>query len=106
MSGSGGGGNWPPENEVPCNRLRFDTQIATPQPDALPALNVGDVLDVGIISIGGAQAVAVSKNRETVGGLAGGMVARLRECILSGHTFKATVLSINGAQVMVRIEPA
>jgi hypothetical protein len=33
------------------------------------------------------------------------LVNKLRECLLGGTNFKATVLTINGAQVMVEIEP-
>jgi len=56
------------------------------------------------VNINGAQAVAVSKNGTLVGGLAGGLVNKLRECLLGGTLFKATVVSINGAQIMVEIE--
>lgn len=105
MSGGGGGGSWTPDNDVACSRLRFQTQIATPQPGALQSIQQGDVLDVSIINMGGALAVAVSKNGTIVGGLAGGLVNKLRECLLGGTVFNATVLTINGGQVMVEIEP-
>lgn len=104
MSGSGGGGSWTPDNDVSCSRLRFSTQIATPQPGAILVVYQGDVLDVNVENINGAQAVAVRKSGTLVGGLAGGLVNKLRECLLGGTLFKATVLSINGAQIMVEIE--
>lgn len=105
MSGGGGGGSWTPDSDVQCSRLRFQTQIATPQPGAVLTLRVGDILDVTVINMGGALAVAVSKNGNVVGGLAGGLVNKLRECLLGGTNFRATVLTINGAQIMVEIEP-
>ena len=104
MSGSGGGGSWTPDNDVSCSRLRFSTQIATPQPGAIQAVRQGGVLAGSVVNINGAQAVAVSKNGTLVGGLAGGLVNKLRECLLGGTLFKATVVSINGAQIMVEIE--
>ena len=104
MSGSGGGGSWTPDNDVSCSRLRFSTQIATPQPGVIQTVRQGDVLDVSVVNMSGAQAVAVSKSGTLVGGLAGGLVNKLRECLLGGTLFKATVVSINGAQIMVEIE--
>jgi len=105
MSGGGGGGSWTSDNDVHCSRLRFQTQIATPQPGAVQTLLLGDVLDVSVVNIGGALAVAVSKSGSIVGGLAGGLVNKLRECLLGGTVFRATVLTINGGQVMVEVEP-
>lgn len=105
MSGGGGGGSWVETDQVPCSKLRFDTQIATPQPGAVPTISVHEVLQVGIVPTGGAQVVAVLKNGNLIGGLAGGLVTRLRECLLAGTKFKATVLSINNGQVRVEIEP-
>jgi hypothetical protein len=105
MSGGGGGGSWTETDQVPCSKLKFDTQIATPQPGAIQTIMVGDVLQVGLLPVGGAQVVAVLKNGQLIGGLAGGLVNRLRECLLAGNQFKATVLSINNAQVRVEIEP-
>jgi molybdopterin-binding protein len=85
--------------------LRFETQIATPQQGAILTLSQGDVLQVALVPSGGAQVVAVLKNGQLIGGLAGGLVNRLRECLLSGNQFKATVLTINNGQVRVEIEP-
>jgi hypothetical protein len=63
------------------------------------------VLDVQIINVGGAQVVALFKQGNLIGGLAGGLVNKLRECLLAGNNFKATVVTINGGQIMVDIEP-
>lgn len=105
MSGSSDTSTLPPDDGISCSRLRFSTQIATPQPAMIPTIQQGDVLDVQIVRIGAAQAVAVLKNGQVVGGLAGGLVNKLRECLLGGKPFKATVTSINGGQVNVDIEP-
>lgn len=104
MSGSGGG-NWPPEGELRCEALRFETQLASPQPAALQLIEEGFVLEVGILPVGALQVLQVVFQGQMVGGLAGGLVARLRECILRGARFQATVLSKDGALVRLRIEP-
>lgn len=105
-SGSGGGGGGGSSGEIPCGELEFDTQIATPQATALAALKIGEILEVAVVSMKGAQAVAVRKGDEIVGGLAGGLVNRLRECLLQGKKFSATVQKINGAQITIHVEPA
>lgn len=105
MSGSGGGGSWSSDSEIACIRLRFKTQIATPQANTIGLLHVGSVLDVTVMNMGGAVAVAVFLQGALIGGLAGGLVNRLRECLLGGTRFKATVQAINGPQILVEIEP-
>lgn len=105
-SGGGGGGGGGTPDEIPCSELEFDTQIATPQAKALAGLKSGDVLEVAVIPVSGAQVVAVRKGAEVVGGLAGGLVNRLRECLIQGKRFSATVLKINGAQISIHVEPA
>lgn len=105
-SGGGGGGGGGTPDEIPCDELEFDTQIATPQAKALTGLKIGEILDVAVVPVNGAQVVAVRKGTETVGGLAGGLVNRLRECLLQGKRFSATVQKINGAQITVHVEPA
>jgi hypothetical protein len=107
MSGSGGGGgSWPPDvSDIPCSKLKFITQISSPQHPAIQSVNVGDVLAVQIQQLNAAQAVTLLKNGQVVGGLVGGKVDRLRECLLQGNKFRSTVLSSNGPQVRVEIEP-
>lgn len=105
MSGGGSGGNWPPDiNEIPCNTLRFITGISSPQPPAIQTVQVNDVLQVEIRPFGSVQSVVVLKNGVIVGGLIGGKVNRLRDCLLNGSLFKGTVLSANGAQVQIEVE--
>ena len=105
MSGGGGGGSWALDNEISCSKLRFSTQIATPQVGAIQTLKMGDVLDVQVVNVSGAHAVAIFKQNNLIGGLAGGLVNRLRECLLGGSVFKATVTTINGGQITLDIEP-
>jgi hypothetical protein len=106
MTGSsGGGGGGLTGNEVPCSELRFEIQLSSPQAAVVQSLSPGVVLDVGIASFNGTQVLQASRNGATVGGMVGGQAARLRECILAGSKFKATVQTINGGQVRVWVEP-
>lgn len=104
MSGGGGGGAWDMDYDVSCSRLRFRTQIATPQAGVVQSLREGHVLGVGIVGVDGAPVVAVFRDGSLVGGLAGGLVTKLRECLLGGTFYKATVVTVNGGYVLVDIE--
>lgn len=106
MSGSsgGGGGRSISDEEIACEYLKFEAQIASPVPATVIALKVNDVLAVTVANTGGTQQVQVYNGAQLVGGLLANRVSRLRECILNDSTFKATVLSINGGQVRVVVE--
>lgn len=98
--GNGGGGG----QETPCESVRFDSQLTSPQPPVVATLNVGDVLDVVLVNMSGQRVIQVLKNGNIAGGLAGLDAYRLRTCIDDGHVYRATVLSVNGGQVRVRVE--
>lgn len=105
MSGGGGGGGGGGGPDYgPCEELKFDAQLTSPQPAVVQTLSVGEILQIDIVSIKGQQILQVLKDTQPVGGLIGGDAARLRECILAGHEFNATVISINGGQVRVHVE--
>ncbi len=101
--GGGGGGGGDPHPSA-CETLRFDAQLVSTQPAVVATLKVGDVLDVALAVLKGQTVVQVLKGGQVVGGLTGPDANRLRSCIEEGHVFKATVLSINGGQVRVRVE--
>lgn len=106
MSGSGGsGGGFSPSGSVDCASLRFTTQLATPQPAVVALLSVGAVLQVMLVQNGATYLLQVVFGGQPAGGLLGAMATRLRECILSGQNFEATVTAINAGQVTLRIEP-
>jgi hypothetical protein len=117
MSGSGGGGGGsrggggarggsPDVGQTPCEALAFETQLSSPKSDVIAGLKVGEVLDVVLKQDGGVQTIQVLRAQKVAGGLTAPDVKRLRECILSGHTYKATVTAVTGGQVKVRINPA
>lgn len=108
MSGSGGGGGGGravSDEGIACEFLRFDAQVASPNPAIVPTLSHGDVLDVTLFAGGGLAAVQVTQNGQRIGGLLANLVPRLRECILAGTSYQATVTGLNGGQVRVLVEP-
>jgi hypothetical protein len=108
MSGGGGGGGGGDFDRpaTDCSRLRFEAHVASPVAAVLSALTVGEVLDVAQVNQSGTVSVVLNKkNGQRVGGLASPQVAQLRKCMDDGFDFQAVVLSINGAQVRVRVEP-
>ncbi|MDM0108664.1 hypothetical protein QTH97_27205 [Variovorax sp. J22R24] len=106
MSGSGGGGGgFVDVGDVACSNLRLQIQIATPDPVGIATVLVGMVLTVTLQHLGGHQVVALFNGATRVGGLAGGQVSRLRDCLAAGTNYSATVQSISGPRVLVNIEP-
>ena len=105
MSGSGGGGSGGGhDDESPCDKVRFEAQLTSPQPAVVVTLTVGDVLDIAIVTMKGQVVVQVLKNGKVVGGLAGPDATRLRNCIEQGHHYKAAVRGISGGQIRVLVE--
>lgn len=108
MSGSGGGGSsgGGPGYSSPCDTLRFESQISSPQAPVVATLNPGDVLLIAVVSMRGQVVVQVLNQGQPAGGLTGPEATQLRNCIEQGHDFKAIVLSVNGGQIRVRVEHA
>lgn len=104
--GGGGGGGGDPDPETPCDRLRFSAQLTSPQPQVVATLSVGEVLDIATASMRGQVVVQVLKHGQVAGGLTGPEASSLRRCMDEGHDYNATVQSVNGGQVRVRVEHA
>jgi len=104
--GGGGGGGGPVIDETPCERVKFETQLTSPQPAVVATITVREVLDVVLSARQNVLVIEAQKNGHAVGGIAGLDAARLRACINDGHVFKATVLTVNGGQVKVKVEHA
>lgn len=107
MSGSGGGGgggnSGGSANDSPCESLKFDAQLTSPQPAVVATLVVGDVLDIRVDKLQGQIVVKVLKGGLVAGGLTGPEATRLRNCIEGGHAYEAEVMSVNGGHVRVRV---
>jgi len=95
-----------PGYSSPCDALRFDSQLSSPQAPVVTTLKPGDVLDIAVVSMRGQVVVQVLSHGQPAGGLTGPEASQLRNCIDQGHDFKATVLSVNGGQVKVHVEHA
>lgn len=109
MSGSsgGGGGGIVENDQVACNLLRFETRITSPNAAVIRLLNVGDQLYIQIAAASIAQEIlVVTSVGQLVGGLLHNRAQRLRECLLAGTSYKATVRSLNNGQIDVFVEPA
>ena len=107
MSGSGGGGSGGgPGYSSPCDTLRFDSQLSSPQAPVVATLRPGDVLLVAVVQMKGHVVVQVLSHGQPAGGLTGPEATQLRNCIDGGHNYTATVLQVNGGQVRVRVEHA
>ena len=105
MSGSGGGGGGGGGGgTTPCESLKFDAQLTSPQPAIVATLKVGEVLTIVVATMKGTVVVQVLKGSSIAGGLAGPDASRLRNCIDDGHQYEATVISVIGGQVRVHVE--
>lgn len=105
MSGSSeSGGGISNTNESPCDKLRFEAQLTSPQPPVVETLEVRDVLDIVVVNMKGQIVVQVLKSGQVAGGLAGPDATRLRNCMDQSHQYKASVRFINGGQVRVLVE--
>ena len=98
--GGGAGGR-----DTACDRLSFDTQLSSPKPAVIAGIKVGDILAVAIDQQGPVQVVVIKHGNQIAGGITSPKMARLLECLRLGSTYQATVTSISGGQVSVRISP-
>lgn len=103
MSGSGGGSSTWDTPVGSCERLVIETQLSSPQPAAIGALKVGDVLEIALQQSGTVAVVVALANGTMVGGIAATSLNQLRDCIVGGSIYQATIIAINGAQIRIRI---
>jgi hypothetical protein len=102
MGGSGPRDSPPPGPSSPCSRLSFQAALNSPQAAVLAQLQVDSVLDVGLGSSG--SSVEVRFNGQLAGAVTGTKVAQLINCINSGFSFRAVVVTLSGGQCLLRIE--
>lgn len=106
MSGSGGNGEGPSINiggqNDSCENLIINTNLATPQAQVINNLNVGDILNVDIVTDQGPIQVL-----DLNGNLAGNVISReqirLLNCLVKGVVYVAEVIGINNGQCQIRI---
>jgi len=111
LGGGSGGGGGPiglgpggaTDDGTACDRLRFDTMLASPDPAVIERLSLGDILDLEIRG----QGVAALA-RTAGGGIAGWIIERLPQllrCLQADNTFEAKVKSVQGGAVLVQVHP-
>lgn len=104
MSGTSGGSfNNGFESSDSCDALSFETQLNSPKDEVVDNLLEGSLLEVVITQSGSTTIVAAVHDGKIAGGIAAPQVQRLRECLLGGTQYCATVLSVNGGQVRIRV---
>lgn len=104
MGGSGSGGYAPTAPANPCENIKFNASVNSPQPDVLDNLVPGEQLSVQVME--GGQGVVVLYKGIVVGALTGSRVAQLLNCLLMGFDYQASVVEISGGQCLVRVEGA
>lgn len=102
MSGSGPRGVPPRPPSSPCSSLSFQATLNSPQTTVLAQLQIGSILEVGVGSSG--SSVEVRLSGQLAGALTGTKVAQLINCINSGFTFRAVVVTLSGGQCVLRVE--
>lgn len=105
MSGNGGG--IPtidrPSNGENCSSLIINTNISSPQAEAVRNLSVGEILDVQ--AIGDQGPINLYDNGILVGSIISREMIRLLSCIAKGFEYEAEVLSIEDGEVEIQIRP-
>lgn len=87
-----------------CRDLAFSTTLASPNPDEVDALKVGEILGVDLVDEGGVTIVGVlGSGGALIGSVVSGRLADLRTCLQQGFRFGAEIQSVVGGVVRVRI---
>jgi hypothetical protein len=110
MSGGGGGGG-PPAGPptggpVPCDQLRFDTQLANPQPATFPTLQHGQVLQVAIEDLNGSLVITTRDDHGTFVGAITSRVPDLMRCLRQHVPFEAEITYLATPVIEVNVRPA
>jgi hypothetical protein len=88
-----------------CGTIKFETDLASPQPNVVYTLSVGDVLAVELDTTGARVVVAAVTQLGVTAGSIATRAAQLIRCIRAGYSYAAEVLEINGGIVRVRVAP-
>jgi hypothetical protein len=103
-SGGGGGGFGSSDSGTDCQKLRFGATLQSPQPDAVEAIVIGEVLDV--VLVGGAGTTPVIEVQRSDGTTVGALIDHVTEllrCLQDDFQFVAEVLEISGGAVRVSV---
>jgi hypothetical protein len=82
--------------------LSFQATLNSPQAAVLAQLQIGSVLNVVLDPSG--SSIEVRFNGQLAGAVTGTKVAQLINCINSGFSYRAVVVTLSGGQCVLRIE--
>lgn len=85
-----------------CADIVLKTQLASPNPDIIEDLAIGDILNIKLSSATG-PLHAVTMDNQVAGAILSSNPALLINCINEGYEFLAKVLSVNGGDCQVSI---
>lgn len=102
--GTGGGGGGGGGGQTDCSRLIFEAAIASPDPDVVQTVAIGDMCDVVLWNDPTRIVVLTRPNGDVLGAITERWPA-LVACIGQGVTFEAEVLQVT-PYVRVEVRPA
>lgn len=106
MSGSSGNFSYGNRGtEISCEKLVFNTQLASPKEEVISQINVDDILDISFELLNDQAVVYARWKGQIAGGIASALLPRLRTCIVEGTTYIAKVTQKQGGQVLLRVSP-
>lgn len=104
---SGGGGNEgvgpsPPGGPPDCRSLDIETSLTGPDPDVVAGLQVGDALDIELLTTDGRRRVVALRHGEIAGAIVTHLTALLR-CLQDGFEFSGSVVEVDDGNVRLRV---
>lgn len=101
MGGSGSRGWAPSVPSSHCQRLRFIATVNSPNPAALPTLQLGQVLSIRLQAA--PSAAVVHTGVVDIGSLTAPQVPELIGCMQKGFEYEATITKISGGRLEVEV---
>jgi len=98
---NGGGGNPPPD---PCNVVEI-TNLNSVDRNVVAGLRPGDLLSVVFQPGPPQRLVAQTQAGLTAGSITSQSMLQIIQCIQSGVSYTAEIISIRGAQCQIQIQP-
>lgn len=106
MTGGGDDTPYTPTPVLPCDQVKLQVALQSPQPEVVARLTVDEVLAVSLETEDGIRRVAVRKDLDLAGTVVASGMDNLVRCLQQGLAFEAQVLEIDGGLVRVEIRPS
>ncbi|WP_339535510.1 hypothetical protein [Pseudomonas hunanensis] len=88
-----------------CETLELFTQLSSPKEDVVDEIEIGDILEVVIITQNSFSTVQVLWRGRLAGGIASPDIQVLQRCLSEGVIYLAEVMEKSGGEIRVRIFP-